>query len=254
MHTTIVATPWAKLAGIVRSNGLYGAGRHLRTVALHRAHAVLDRLCRPGGKHDGTAAKVELSEVTISSSNRGNGVHYLPTPWRVLDWLHEALPQPTREWSFVDFGCGKGRVLLSAGQRPYGRVVGVEFAAELAAAARSGLAAATELRAGSVEIVEGDATRFELPATPLVVFLFNPFGPPVIDSVAANLAQSYAAAPRPIIVAYLNPLHASPFEAMQGFGEIRLPWSKTAKFAALSPYALRLFATREALAPMSAPR
>ncbi len=222
-----------------------GALRHTRTAALHRAHAALDRHLRSDGRRDVTAAKVELDQVTIASPNRGAGVHYLPTPWRVLDWLHETLPEPTPAWSFIDFGCGKGRVLLSAAQRPYGRVVGVEFAAELAAAAHANLAVMAGRQASAIEVVEGDASQFALPETPLVAFLFNPFGSPVIDRVAANLARSYAEAPRPMLVAYLNPRHARVFEAMPGFSEVRLPLALAAKFRLLSPYGLRLFATPE---------
>lgn len=247
MQTSIAQSPWHKLSRIVRADGWAGAIRHTRTVALHRAHAVLDRHLHAEGRRDATAAKVELDQVTIDSPNRGSGVHYLPTPWRVLDWLHAALPAPTPEWSFVDFGCGKGRVLLSAGQRPYGRVVGVEFATELARTAHSNLATMTGRRAQAIEVVEGDATQFALPETPLVVFLFNPFGSPVIEQVAANIERSYLDAPRPIVVAYLNPEHAHVFGRIGSLREAPLSPSITMKFGLLSPYRLKRFASAEAL-------
>ena len=76
--------------------------------------------------------------------------------------------------------------------------------------------------------------------------MFNPFGPPVIDHVAAAIARSYSEAPRPIIIAYLNPRHSDVFEALDDFHEVTLGGLLAAKFHLLSPYHLKLYATAEA--------
>jgi hypothetical protein len=250
LQTRIVSaqSPWRKAAALVRERGLGEALAHAHTVGLHKAHAAVDRRLRPGGVADATDAKVELEALTIGSANRGAGVHYLPTPWRVLDWLHRALPEPDAGWSFVDLGCGKGRVLVSASRRPYGRVIGVEFARELAQTARvnvASVASAAGLAAGTVQVVDGDAATFALPETPLVVFLFNPFGPPVIERVAERIERSYRDKRRPMLVAYLNPVHAEAFRSLAGFRRVILPVGLALRFALASPYRLELLATAE---------
>ena len=241
------SSPISKISGLLRTHGVSGTFRHARTVLLHKAHSQLDRRLKADARDDRTALKVELSDVSIASANRESGVHYLPTPWRVLDWVHEALPSPTRDWSFVDFGAGKGRVLLSAGRRRYGRVIGVEFARELADAARGTIARGRGIRATRIEVVEGDATEYDLPETPTVVFMFNPFGPPVIDKVPQSIARSYRSAPRPIVIAYLNPQHPQVFSGLDGFREFDLPARLATRFRLLSPYQLKLYVTAEPL-------
>src|SRR5690606_8464783 len=138
------------------------------------------------GTQDPTAGKHELTELAIDSAHRDAGVHYLATPWRVLDWVQDALPGSKADWTFLDLGCGKGRALRSALDHGYGKVIGVEFAAELAATAK-GLVA-SHPRASRAMVHHADAVTFPLPGGPLVGFLFNPFGPPVIDAVAARIA------------------------------------------------------------------
>ena len=98
----------AKLIGLVRSEGIVGTLRHLRLALWHRAHKAWDRRFHADGLHDRATTKVELDELTIDSLNRAAGVHYLPTPWSVLDWLHAALPNTKAKWAFVDLGSGKG--------------------------------------------------------------------------------------------------------------------------------------------------
>ncbi len=251
MSTAAARSSTLKIADRVRNEGLTSACAHYRTVALHHAWSTIDRHRHPSARDDGTADKVELDTVTIASPNRSIGVHYLPTPWRVLDWVHAALPEPMPGTTFIDYGCGKGRVVLSATARPYQRVVGVEFAVELAEAAREIVANLNQPAAGSVEIHQGDATLFEIPETPIVAFLFNPFGPPVIERVAANLSRSWRKSPRPMIVAYLNPVHETAFAAVRGFSRLRLPLMSEARFRCLSPYRFAVYATPEALAVMA---
>ena len=236
----------AKLANLLRSRGVASTAQHVRTVLLHRAHAAWDK--RNGSRAaDWTANKVELAELDIKSPNRSAGVHYLPTPWSVLEWMHEALPEAKPQWSFVDLGAGKGRTLLSAARRPYGRVIGVEFASELVEVAQKNVAMDRSLVAESVEVAHCDTASYDLPKSPLVVFMFNPFGLPVIECVAAAIERSYAETPRPIIVAYLNPAHHQVFDAMEHLQEAKLPWPLATKFRFFSPYHLSLYATPEAL-------
>lgn len=239
--------PLAKVLSLVRERGYGGAIQHVRAVALHKAHMRADKFLPTFAVGDVTETKVELSELTIESINRAAGVHYLPTPWRVLDWLHEALPEPDKSWSFVDLGCGKGRALMAAARRPYGQVIGVEFARELAEMAKTAVSDLPWRIADRIDVVEGDASQYTLPDTPLIIFLFNPFGPPVIDEVARQIATSYRRHPRPIVVAYLNPEHHGAFSGRQPFHRYRLAPKLAFKFATISPYPLHIFATPEAM-------
>ena len=222
-----------KLAKLQRQNGLAGLARHVRIAGMQRLHTLVERRRGP----DATAGRHELSELTVASANVSHGVHFLSTPWAVLDWMHAALPTDKSAFTFVDLGAGKGRAVLSAAARPYKRVIGVEFARELAATAAANVAA-TGHRPERVSVIEADATTFDLPAGPLVVFLFNPFGPPVLDAVVARIEEAGRTRSDPVIVAYLNPVHA---DRLAGLGRIGLRLSSKLRFAAMSPYRLNLY-------------
>ena len=127
---------------------------------------------------------------------------YVPTPFGTLRRLFAALPSDMSRYSFIDFGSGKGRTLIVAAQRGFKDVIGVEFADILHQAAERNITAAG--LAGRARSVLCDAREFAIPDGPCVLFFFNPFGQQIMDPVARNIALSFAAAPRPIIVALYN--------------------------------------------------
>ena len=49
----------------------------------------------------------------------------------MFDWALSAIDDDLSQLSFVDYGAGKGRVLLLAAQHPFAAVGGIEFAEEL---------------------------------------------------------------------------------------------------------------------------
>ena len=110
--------------------------------------------------------------------------------------------------TFVDLGCGKGRVLVLATEFGFRRVVGVEIDPALAQTARRNAAVVRARFPGRVpiEIVQDDAAAVRFPPEPLVVFLNHPFWAPVLRQVVGNLAASLAEAPREVLVLYLNPV------------------------------------------------
>ena len=56
------------------------------------------------------------------------------------------------------------------------------------------------------ESISGDATGFDFPAEPLVVYFFHPLTEAGFRQVMANLKASLAAQPRPIYIIYANPI------------------------------------------------
>ncbi|MFT5470769.1 MAG: 16S rRNA G966 N2-methylase RsmD [Verrucomicrobiales bacterium] len=109
---------------------------------------------------------------------------------------------------FIDFGAGRGRVLLEAATHPLKRVIGVEFMPELAEQAEQNIATAREhgrLRCDEVEVLREDATEFVIPPEATILHFFNPFRGPILDRVVENLAASLSANPRKIFVLFANP-------------------------------------------------
>ncbi len=125
----------------------------------------------------------------------------------------KALPIDRKDFTFVDVGSGKGRVLLMASELDFRRVIGVEFVRELHEAALDNVRRYAARRPGgaAVECVHADACEWVPPAENLVVFLFNPFGPGVLTRLLANIRESLASHPREVYLLYLHPVHEAVF-------------------------------------------
>lgn len=152
----------------------------------------------------------ELDELTIAAGAAGTGHPYVPTPPRLAAaWLDVLPAELVAASTLVDMGSGRGRVLLMGAEKPFRRVIGVEFAAELHAAAEANISSfpAHRLRCDDVRSQLGDAAEFAFPPGPLVIYFDNPFAEPVMRQVLANLEASYEQEPRPIVAVYQQVIH-----------------------------------------------
>jgi SAM-dependent methyltransferase len=129
---------------------------------------------------------------------------YIPTPWTVLPRVLRLASLPVHGFSFVDIGCGKGKVLLSALQYPFTRVTGVDFSLPLCRVAGRNLTAARLLRrrCADVQVVNADAAEYVIPAGPAIFFFANPFTDDIMTKVLRNIITSYRASPRPLYLIF----------------------------------------------------
>jgi len=150
-----------------------------------------------------TLAHAELAGLDILSANKAQGLSYVPTRVRPLRRLFHALKLP-RTGAFIDYGCGKGRVLMLAAEYGFPRVVGVEFSPALAAIARRNIAAFTlkRLRLGDIEIIENDAARYVVPDDAGVFYFFAPFTEMIMSAVLDNIGHSLARQPRTAFILF----------------------------------------------------
>ena len=74
------------------------------------------------------------------SPNRQFAVRYQPSSVEEFGRLMGKLDVDHREFVFVDYGSGKGRVLMLAADYPFKRIVGVEFSPPLDRIARENIA------------------------------------------------------------------------------------------------------------------
>jgi SAM-dependent methyltransferase len=126
---------------------------------------------------------------------------------------------------FLDIGAGMGRAVLLAAEMPFKEVVGLELNSILVRNARRNLAkwrADGRVKAEQGRIVEGDAVEFELPCTPVVAFLFNPFGGPVLKRLLTKWKESFATQPGSLDLIYVNNEHESVLSQVPGFTRLFL--------------------------------
>jgi 16S rRNA G966 N2-methylase RsmD len=154
-----------------------------------------------------TAGVVQLSELTCESENKVHGVWYEPTPIKSLKCMFAPLPADLSDFTFVDYGSGKGRTLLYASSYNFRRIVGVEFAKELHAVAERNVQTYRNKaqKCRDITSVCMDAAQFPLPEGNCVLYFFHPFREEVMARVLYNIEQTFLRQPRRLIVLYYHP-------------------------------------------------
>jgi predicted RNA methylase len=199
---------FAGIAALAREHGLRRtlafAAHNLRHVIAHRIALRWDRT-----HNVDTAGSIQLASLSVVGPNRDFGNECVGTSPRSFDVMMQSLPRDLKPYTFVDVGAGKSRTLLLASHYGFARALGVEFAKELVACSRRNIARFCSDRqtCRDLEVVEADATQFVFPATPLVIYFYNPFTVEVFDAVLHNIVISLKAAKRDCYIVYASSSH-----------------------------------------------
>lgn len=195
-----LATVPRRTVNFVRTHGL---GPTLRKIRAHVDNALFDR--RYGVRSDEWVA---VSDLEVVGANKQHGQNCQPIKPLAFRAAMNRFRVP-RDGVFVDFGSGAGRALMMGVLAGFDRVVGVEFARDICPLAEQNLDTFRRRtgRKFEFDILNLDATQYDIADDDRVFFFYNPFGPPVLSSVLANIKRSYESAPRPIHVIYGRPLH-----------------------------------------------
>lgn len=142
---------------------------------------------------------------------------YIPTrPGRVRMIFRDLPIKNYADYSFVDFGSGKGRILLIAAELPFQTVQGIELRKDLHDLALENLQRYRhfKVRCGGIKCLNMDATDYTFPEENLVLYFFNPFGREVMQKIMAVLDASLEDHPRDVILAMYNPEYAFLVDSM----------------------------------------
>jgi SAM-dependent methyltransferase len=155
--------------------------------------------------------RVDTTGATVSWSDRFVGhLHsaYQPTEPAAFHEMMALAGIDFPQFTFIDIGSGKGRVLLMAADYPFNRVMGVELLPALHRIAQQNISkyGKEPRRCSQFESVCQNAVDFDFPEEPLVVYLFNPLGEVNLMKLVSNLNQSLTKNPRPAYVLYHNAL------------------------------------------------
>jgi predicted RNA methylase len=181
-----------------------------------------------------TAAWVRTPDLVTDSPNRQFAVRYQPSSAEEFGRLMGMLDVDHRDFVFVDYGSGKGKVLMLAAAYPFKQIVGVEFSPPLVEVARENIAT-LGADAARIETLVADATEFEPPLEPLVLYFFNPFGLAVLRPVLARIRASLEHQPRPVNIVITAPPELGEAIEEAGFEPVhveRLGWLTRGVFAA----------------------
>jgi hypothetical protein len=163
-----------------------------------------------------TAAEVQLvaAGVGAAEATRGNSV-YRPL-WESefhasLASISKRIAAPLSDFTFVDIGSGKGKLLLLAARYPFRRIVGVEYAPGLHDIAMRNVTVFKDpaQRCKDLHAALGDAQTFVLPDGPVITLIFNSFDPDTTKRVVDNIVRQRPSGTGAAIVIYENVRRAS---------------------------------------------
>lgn len=206
---------------LLKKYGLLGTARVVWTDVLYDWRHSVDTF-RP-------VANTELFDS--ERAERQN--RYVPSTFGLIEaTIDRIAPHVAIERSnFVDFGSGKGKVLIGAARRPFQRIKGIEFSERLHRIAQQNIR--TLALENRVELIQGDASQFVPDDSDRVLYFFNPFVGDLLEDCLRNIAQASQQVPRYLI--YANPVEDQRFcryfdkleEATIQPGGIRVNFFKT---------------------------
>lgn len=136
------------------------------------------------------------------------------------------------DYTFIDYGCGKGRPIVVAGEFPFQSVTGIELSPNLAATARLNIAKVARRfpeRQG-VTIVCADVCDFPLPPDKLACFNYHAFGPEIVARIIKKFETALAGDTPHMFLIYYNPVHFELFDASPAFRRFyaqQIPYDKS---------------------------
>ena len=198
------------LKGVVehlRTRGVQGTlAAVVQMAAQARARWLDDAFDRKYGTRTGGIID-DMDALRVHAPNREAAFGYQPIQMDVFARIWSDLKVHPPDFTFVDFGSGKGRAVMMAAERGFAAVHGVEFSPVLHELAVSNCAQFRRKNpaASPIHLACADAAASAIPDGDLVCFFYNPFGETVMRQVLDNLAAACARSPRRLAVAYRNP-------------------------------------------------
>jgi hypothetical protein len=148
-----------------------------------------------------------LSDLDIPSPNWIDGNDYTAIEPERFERVLASFDIAVEDFTFIDFGSGKGRALLLASNYPFKRIIGLEFSPELHRTAEENVShysSATQ-KCRDIQSLNVDFVDFELPAEASLLFFFNPCRTRVRSEVVAGIGRSLLSHPRSLYMAYIAP-------------------------------------------------
>ena len=155
-----------------------------------------------------TASDVSLRVLAFKHPNKSAGGEYGTVPPYLLKKILDRVNCGQSD-VFLDFGSGKGRVLLIASQYKYQKIIGIEFSPELVGIALKNIAICKDYNnfdIDRIKIIDGDVLDYKYNNDETVFYLFNPFSNIILEQLCDQIMKSIHSKPRKVYIIYVNPI------------------------------------------------
>jgi len=153
-----------------------------------------------------------LQHQKIKSENLKRASIYQATNYFLIEHALDFLKKEQANLHLVDFGSGKGRIMVVAAYYGFKKITGIDFSQSLCNEATINIEKIKPLFPSTdFELICDDAVNYPVKNDDTVFFFFNPFDEVVMLQVVKNILASLKKNERKIYVVYVNPLHKEIF-------------------------------------------
>jgi hypothetical protein len=172
-----------------------------------------------------TVSRVNLEDTSVGIDGKKRGNKYQPTGFsRSIAILKRIKKYGSK--GLVDFGSGKGQVLLAASELGYSQIKGVEFVKEFHDIAVKNIAQWSNKQKDKFIPISIciDAAKYQIEELDQLFYFFYPFKPELMNCVIENIEKSLTDFPRPNVCIMLYPKDSDLFQSRQNWRLLETFW------------------------------
>jgi hypothetical protein len=134
------------------------------------------------------------------------------------------------DYTFIDIGSGKGRVVMLASDHPFHKVIGVELSPTLVSIARRNLDKWKQSihPCNDIVLVQSDVLETPFPDSPVLLYVFNPFDAYITQLLLDRLQALTLTRTAPIDIIYTRPEYPELFNRLPNMQDL---WSGDVPFS-----------------------
>ena len=153
-----------------------------------------------------------LHHENIESENLTHASIYQASNYYFVEKAFKYLKDEKVNYGLVDFGCGKGRVLVVAAYYGFKNITGIDFSRNLVLEAEANI---EKLQSFFLKrflmLFVMMLVNYKIEKDKNCFFFFNPFDEVIMLKVIKNILFSLKEYPKKSLVIYINPLHKEMF-------------------------------------------
>ena len=152
-----------------------------------------------------------IGELEIIGKNKKHGVTFVGTSSHVLGDIVkkiEKLDHTLRDGIFIDFGSGKGNMIIEAEKLGFKKSIGIEFVKKFYQISLENIKKLFGSK-HNILVINDDASNFKLLIDTKLIFFYNPFDGEVMKKVIENICNiKYT---NRVFIIYHNPVQRDLF-------------------------------------------
>ncbi len=161
-----------------------------------------------------TSSNVIVDDLDVEKEISKHCVHYEPTRVWLFEEIFANISVDYKEYTMIDVGSGKGRVLILASKFPFKQIIGVEISKILHKIAIKNIEIHSNKSKISKKIILicKNIDQYDIPNDNVLLFLYNPFDAFFMKNILNNLKKHHETTGKKIILIYVNPVHSETIE------------------------------------------